>query len=324
MDKQNQHFVPQGLLRQFTIPGERSLIWEISKSHGQYRRSPVSVKKICSRKFYYYQRNENDGIDHRTLEDKFSEIESIGSVILNSIIKQKDQDFVNLGQEERGKFSFYLALLLTRGPVFREAINDMHGALVQQLTMELQASNSLPEMPTALKEYIDAKGGIEKALKIQIFPQVSLGPMIEMARQIGISMIEKSWVIYRCKSTIPITDCPFVFFADNGINVGPANPNAQVIISLNRNIFLRVNPGANDGDTVRVEDADDEQLNTIRELLVRAANEYVYSSDKSDVLAQLVIKYRNQRQKVLLDLPANQMWNVLNEPPEGSIYKGET
>ncbi|MEX1668608.1 DUF4238 domain-containing protein [Zhongshania guokunii] len=46
MAKDNQHYVPQGYLRGFTIEGERSLIWEYDKNTGKISRQPKSVRGV--------------------------------------------------------------------------------------------------------------------------------------------------------------------------------------------------------------------------------------------------------------------------------------
>ena len=102
-NKRNQHFVPQSYLRKFAIHGQESLVWKFDKTTGRASTDPVSVRKICSKDFYYYQRTDIGKIDHTKLEDAISQIEEIGIKIINSIRKPKHGINVSLCEEKKGE-----------------------------------------------------------------------------------------------------------------------------------------------------------------------------------------------------------------------------
>jgi hypothetical protein len=95
-NKKNQHFIPQSYLRKFVIQGEKSLIWEFDKTTGLAAIDPVSVRKICSRDYYYYQRTATGKIDHTRLENGIGEIEDVGTKIISSIRKHTHGDSISL------------------------------------------------------------------------------------------------------------------------------------------------------------------------------------------------------------------------------------
>jgi hypothetical protein len=120
--------------------------------------------------------------------------------------------------------------------------------------LPILAAGSLPKMPPELQEEVNAKGLME-ALKLNIFPQVSLRPMVESAKRIAESMLGKAWTFCRCSSSIPITDRPFVTFSPQGPGINPAHPEAEIKIPLNRKLFLHVGRGDRRRDTFECRDA---------------------------------------------------------------------
>jgi hypothetical protein len=54
-------------LRGFTIPQEKSLVWEYDKESGQVSLTPQSIRDICSEQLYYAQYDESGEVDKQAL-----------------------------------------------------------------------------------------------------------------------------------------------------------------------------------------------------------------------------------------------------------------
>jgi hypothetical protein len=61
------HYIPQGYLRGFTIPQEKSLVWEYDKESGQISLTPKSIRDMCSEQLYYTQYDESGEMDKQAL-----------------------------------------------------------------------------------------------------------------------------------------------------------------------------------------------------------------------------------------------------------------
>lgn len=165
--------MPRCYLKKFTIEGEKSLIWSLDKAKANYLRTPSSVKKICAEDYYYYQVDENGEVDHTALEDALSDVEGIGIQHIDKLINASSMPYSPLGEKEQGELAFFLALLLTRGPAFRNAVNDLHGLMVQQMLAKPHHNREIPEPPSMFDDLIKEKG-IKNLVDIEIFSFVSL------------------------------------------------------------------------------------------------------------------------------------------------------
>jgi len=322
--KKIQHFIPQGFLRKFTIEGEKSHIWQYDKINCQVSKRPVSIRKICNRNYYYYQRDQAGNINHTSVEDAFSEIEHIGIGIIQSLKLEKNKSKIQINEKEFGELSFFLALLLTRGPGFRDGINAFHAKIVQNLQSELYQSGKLPEPPKILKSLIEQKG-INEVVKIKIFPEVSLQPMVKMAENISLSMLNKVWTFYipgNDKNFI-VSDNPVSFVAAPGYPteyVGPAHPHSELTIPLRKDLCVIIRPSFGLAKSTIQEYqfkcfiADEMQAFAINKRTTRAALQYVYSSQNNSELLELVKSLHGTAQKITIDNIKDDSFSIIENP----------
>jgi hypothetical protein len=322
--KKSQHFIPQGYLRKFTIEGEKSLLWQYDKQTCKKSNTPKSIKKICCRDFYYYQRDEQGKIDHIKLEEKFVDVENIGLKIIEKLKVENIPTKVIIGEEEQGQLAFFLALLLTRGPGFRDGINDLHGYTVQRTLKSLYEGSMLPDFPEILKERIKEKG-IKNAIKVEIFSDVSLKPMIEMAQEISLEMLNKIWTFYipYPGKTFISSDNPFSFGLAKGypsMLVGPKHPYAEITIPLRKDLALVVLPSIEvekekiDGHHLMCFQATLDETQLINRRTAGAALNYVYSPESSDELLHLVKILKGTSQRFIIDGPGNKSFSIIKNP----------
>lgn len=298
--KKNQHWIPQGYLRGFTIEGEKSLIWKYDKTKGTVSKFPVSVRKICSQNYYYSQKDENGRDDHVRMENGLEKIESVAARIIAKIEPGKSSQKINLNGEDRGALAFFIGLLLTRGPNFRDRANDVYKQAVEISFRILYENGQLPEPPEIVKKLI-AEKGVNTVIEADVFPQVSLGPMIQLAEQMGRALLGKVWTYHT-----PAGGMVFVT-SDNPVHfclpekypkmpIGPAHPLSEITIPLRKDLALICVPGITlsrekflqlDGHFTK---PDKDETLKINIHTVSSARQCIYSSDRSDDLLNTVKK----------------------------------
>jgi len=322
--KKAQHFIPQGYLRKFSIAREKSVIWKYDKLNGSISERPVSIRKVCFRDFYYYQKDDSGKIDHTSLEDGFSKIENAGIKIINKLSTKSSPSKLIITGEEHGQLAFFIALMLTRNPAFRDGINQSYGWLVQHTHHTLSEKGKLPEPPEELKDLI-AQKGIDSIIKIDVSSQVSLGPMIETARALALTMLKKIWIFY-----IPYNTKSFVT-SDNPVSygfieelpntsMGPLHPYAEITVPLRKDLALTVAPSVGLLKEQAKEfqylcfKATEQDMATINRRTAAVALQYVYSPENSKELLDLVKSVKNENQRLVIDGDGERRFSIIENP----------
>jgi len=296
--KKKQHWIPQGYLRGFTIEGEKSLIWQYDKSKGTAPEFPVSVRKICRRKHYYSQKDQNGRDDRASIENGFQKIESKIARIIRKICAQKRSQRINLNSEDTVELAFFTGLLLTRGPSFRDGINDVFRESAQIISRIEYESGRVPEPPVIVKRLIDEKG-FDEVIKVEVLPHVSLGPMIQGAQQIGLALLAKAWTYFKPAQgmTFVTSDNPVHFRLSGSYgpqSIGPAYPLSEVTVPLRKDIVLIYHPkqlltqGEVNKWHNRIIRATPVKTIEINVRTASSARNFIYSSEKSDELMKMV------------------------------------
>jgi hypothetical protein len=308
MAKDNQHFVPQGYLRGFTIEGENSLLWEYDKETGNISHQPKSVSKICSEHHYYAQKREDGSVDNESMENAFHEIEDKAPRIIKSIEVGVTGKKISLTDEQRYILSFFAAIQLFRVPNFRDGIEEMHRKIVEISLSNFVAHNKQEgKLPPAVEELYE-KGGIN----IEVERFVSLEPMINLAREGSARLLDKVWHFAAPADgmTFVTSDNPVYFQAPEeyrahiGYGLGPMHPLAEVTIPLRKDLLLIFSPAVKytpvqfellNCTAVRLDKVDTKNINKRTTL---AAERYVYASEKSEALARMVAKFKGTSQRL--------------------------
>jgi hypothetical protein len=284
--KKNHHFVPQFHLRGFAIDGERNLIWEYDKQNSTVSKVPKSIRKaICCQPFYYEQ-NDLDGSKTQKLEDGFGKIESAASQVIEVLRAQR-----TLTGEGKGTLSFHIALLLTRGPSFRDGCRTFHKNAVEVTVQRLFEADRLPPMPAELREYLKGND-ITSVLKAEVIPQVSLPFVLKSAEEIGKTLCNKKWDIFFSDESYFVTsDAPVMFgpLGGNHKGIGPANPESLVICPLRKDIVVaarQYHPSDTSGYEIRA--ANKEMVTKLNQIMCFKAQRYVYAPVKDQELLEYV------------------------------------
>jgi len=326
--KRNQHYIPQCYLKRFTIEGQKSLFWVINKKTGQYLKTTSSIKKICSEDYYYYQLDDKGNVDHIGIEDRLSETERSVNPLLQTICDTTVGNRPDLSEENQGELAFFLALLFTRGPSFRDPINNLHGELLTKLMLEMDKNNLFPKAPDILQKMIEEKGK-ENVIHAQIHPFVSLQAMIEGAKFLALSMLKKKWIFYRAKDIVYVTsDNPIHFsFSSKYRNLCgcPGDPLSILTITLSKNVALVIRPESlekcrfSDQLNLKMYSTSKSIVNQINKAVICSADKFVFSSEKNEGIRSMVEKFRYKKQKVYIDTPNKKSYSVIKNPYSKSL-----
>lgn len=307
MDKDNQHYVPRGYLRGFTIPGEKSLIWQYDKNTGEIFKRPKSINRICSEFQYYAQKNEDGSTDKKTMENAFHEIEDKTPRIIKRIHTLNNAEKVILSEDEKAVLSFFSAIQLTRVPNFRNGIEEMHRKVAEiALSHQIQKARKDGTLPNSIENLYK-----EGKINIDIEPFVSLKPILTIAKGGAINLLCKVWhfVMPAKGMTFVTSDNPVFFqapekYRDLTSKIGPFHPSSEVTLPLRSDLLLIFSPSTSYSKSeynlinmtaVQFDEKDTENLN---KRTILAAKQYVYSGEKSKNIAKLVSQFKDSTQHV--------------------------
>lgn len=310
MAKDNHHYVPQGYLRGFTIEGEKSLIWEYDKDTGEISHYPKSIRDICSKHHYYAQKRENGSVDNESMEDAFHEIEDKTPRIIKKIKFPGTGKKVVLTDEERVVLSFFVAIQLSRVPNFRDGIEETHRKIAEiALGRIVQSDKENGVLPSEVEELYECGG-----IKIDVEGFVSLEPMVKLASEGCIRLLEKVWHFAAPAEgmTFVTSDNPVYFQVPEkyrrkaGPYIWPFHPLAELTLPLRSDLLLMFRPAVwftpEQYDRLNCTSVwfDKPTTKNINKCTTLAAAKHVYSCEKSYALARMVGKFKGTSQRVVV------------------------
>lgn len=221
MDKnhpKNQHYVPQFLLRNFTI-GKKKRVYVFDKLLG--KSFQTSTRNIAAESgFYDYER---DGKQY-SLEPFMGQMEAEASGVIKRVIKQ--QSLAQLNNNDRVSLSLFAAIQQLRVKSVRHRINSMNSGLRRVLTERgFTCEDVLPEMN-------------EDDVK-----QMSI-EHIQMAKEFSKHFYDKAWLLQRApKSKLlytsdnPITLHNLVEQPGRG-NLGLTSPGIEIYLPISKHFSI--------------------------------------------------------------------------------------
>jgi len=319
-EKKSQHFVPRSFLRGFTIDSEESLIWGYDKKYSKCT-GKRSINQICSFN-YYYEQLRPDESKTQMLEDGFQTIETPAiEIIRNLSTSQK------LSSHDKGCLAFYIALLLTRGPSFRDGIHEFHKNVAEITLQKEYKSGRLPEPPAILKKYI-VNNDITSVVKAEILPHVSLKYMFDSAIDMGNTLCNKKWDIYYINNNefFVTSDAPVIFgpiSSKKHQTIGPANPDSLVLCPITKNMLVAARPYCKSHSSgYEFMPVKDGMVDKSNELMCFNAQRFVYAPEQSQELLDYIKKAKGYCKKFKTyrfgDAIISQ-WDILINQSEQSI-----
>lgn len=281
-EKKNQHFVPRSFLKGFAIDSEDSLIWGYDKKYSKCT-GKRSINQICS-SHYYYEQPMPDGGKTQILEDGFQKVETAAVQIIGNLSTSQ-----NLSSEDKGYLAFYIGLLLTRGPSFRDGIHEFLKHRDEIIKQKEYESGRLPEIPKEYKELL-GNGNINSVIKTVILPHVSLQYMFDFANNISQSLCNKKWdICYIENSEFFVTsDTPVMFEPFNpkgNRSVDPAHPQSLVLCPITKKMLIAAKPYCKaDCSSYEFMPIKSEMVNKLNERMCFYAQRFIYSPKQSQEL----------------------------------------
>jgi hypothetical protein len=285
-------------LKGFSIDGEKSLIWEYDKKYCKISKTPKSVNKICSKDFYYEQKMP-DGSKTQMLEDGFQKIEKVAINIIRKINSEQ-----KLTEYDKGCLSFYIGLLLTRGPSFRDGVHEFHKHHAEIMLQKEYESGRLPEPPAILKKHI-VNNDINSVVKAEILPHVSLQYMFDLAYNVSQSLCYKRWDIYYTRNSefFATSDTPVMFGpVDSKENreINPAHSLSLVLCPITKKILIAARPYCkSDCSSFEFMPVKDGMVEKLNELMCFNAQRFVYTPEKSQKLLEYIKKAKGTRKRFM-------------------------
>jgi hypothetical protein len=303
MAKENQHFIPQGYLRNFTIPGEKSLVWEYDKKSGKISDQPKSVRKICAIRYYYAQEDQDGNLDTDRLEDVFGKmIEDPALRVIRKIPSRPYSDF-ELNTDEMTALVMFISLLSTRGPSFRGGVEEVYRLGVQAVGERVIGEQlERGEVPEVLRRKIEEQG-LWNAIQVQIKNWASLLPMLQVAAFGADSLLGKQWpfVLTEGNNSFLTADNPFVFTPfqrSTGLQlIGPFHPESYVTVPLRKDLALVMYPSdcLSDGH-FQTSSFTPKQTKSLNRRTIAAALRFIYSHERNERILKTVIELRDRSQ----------------------------
>jgi hypothetical protein len=305
---ENQHFVNQGYLRGFSIPGKKNLVWEYDKVTGTVSDREKSVRRICSRPDYYSQQGADGQPDTTTIERYFAEkIEGPVAEIIRGL-KPDDQNRIGLEGWDKGALAFFIGTLLARGPAFRDGVHELHRQVVLRMMKQLLESGKTDPMPPEL-ESIYREKGFDNTFDAAIDSCVSIKPMIELGSRVAYELSGKAWTYRRPAAGMNFvtSDNPVSFRGPRTptgrMHVGPAHPLAEISIPLRKDLMLVCRPIQVHSETELRAACGDLTVLTAQETdaansrTIASAVRYVYAGENSSGIERQVVALRGISQR---------------------------
>jgi len=292
-------------LRKFTIEEEKSLIWEYDKKTGSTSKEPKSVRQICTEHQYYAQEDKNGDINKNKLEDAFSKyVEDPGIRAIDSIPHKTTQGF-SLTGENKGILAFFVAMLVTRGPGFRDGVEEFHKKIVEKVGAPIiHKSIAEGNCPDIIRKEIEQKG-VWNVLQVEIKKWISLEPMIELANEGSNLLLAKQWTFLRPAKgkTFVTSDNPFSFSfpkrPQEPYQAGPFNPFVTITVPLRKDLVLRVGKPAQTIERYySLKKASKQETNEINTCTIAAALRYVYAPTINPYILKRIRELKHFSQKL--------------------------
>lgn len=142
-----------------------------------------------------------------------------------------------------------------------------------------------------------------RKIKVRAKPWVSLRPMVEMAEKIAESALSKCWQFFVPPDgfSLVTSDNPVVFSGgpSGNLQIGPANPFAELLINLRKDIALVCTPQCYHPD-MQTFQMNLPEARKFNRAVVRAARYRVFADQHSETIDKFVKKYQGEEQRFMI------------------------
>jgi hypothetical protein len=218
----NQHYVPQFILRNFTINcGNQIFVFDKRKENS----FKTNIRNIAAESGFY---NFYIKGYHFTIEPGLAEFEWQTGQAFEKIIK--DRSISNLKEEDRAKIAAFVSVQIYRTRYFRDRLFDM--------------SKWLSEISRRWGAVADNEDNPDRLIEANI-KDVSIKMILKDSEDLIPIIMSKEWMIYETNESDPfyISDNPIVLqnhrdFGPFWGNLGLAVPGIEIYFPLTKNLTL--------------------------------------------------------------------------------------
>lgn len=222
---ENQHYVPQFLLRNFSIPekkGKDEQIYVFDKHTDKI--FPTNIKNIASeRGFYDFYIGEED----RSLEPSLSDLEAHTRQALDKIIE--NENLSALSEEDKYWIALFVGVQFLRVKKQRE--------MMKKLSKEM--AERIREMGFDPKEIEDAQEMDDEQVKM-----MTLRSFAKNSPALAELVLRKIWILFKFPEQNPlyVSDHPVTMHNDESFgaygNIGFGVPMIQIYLPISSNLAL--------------------------------------------------------------------------------------
>jgi hypothetical protein len=242
-NRRRHHYLPRFYLERFVDTlADPPTLWIYDKVDGAIRSS--APRSAGVEKDYYAFRTADGSRDSDSFEDALSKADDEAAPVLGKLIETGE-----LTDVERQHFARFLALTMSRGPVYRRNFERLTAALVKRLTQRRAKAGGFDDVLSRSPES-EAAETVKRLLAagefdVDVIPQISL-PIIGKAIERFVPIIERmSWMLIRGhgRTRFVASDNPFTYVDPthdprSPYGVGLLTPGVQVTMPLSPDVAL--------------------------------------------------------------------------------------
>jgi len=320
--KRRHHYVPRFYLDGFVDLSNEPYIWVYEKGNPDVIKA--TAENIAVEKDYYSYTTAEGEKDSETLENIFAEVEGRTAPVFQKIRRHQCLD----GQE-RGLFALFIALMMVRVPNLRKSFERSGEELAKRYSKML-ASDPVRfkldieecERSTGKKIGVPVERVREFMLgdkyEIKVQPHYSLG-LLMMIEELVPIFYDMSWAFLGATdqykfvtSDNPLFYCDPTHDPESFWGVGLLNKNIEVTFPMSRDLMLLATWQKLEGYT----QLDNELVRDINRRPVASASRFVFASQKSDELNQLVQEYKNSAPRLKIEPSPDDLFVIRFVPPK--------
>lgn len=306
MTKKRHHYLPEFYLEGFLNPHDSPYMWVFEKGNPGIKKA--SVKDIAIQKHYYSFITQEGERDSETFENFLAFIENNVAPVFKKIKKQEI-----LSEEQRSWFAIFLASLLIRVPNFRESIEESSAEVIRRINLKMasdtegfksmirsfenETGNSVSLPIEDLQKFI-----LDGKYKIKVDPQFSLF-MMTLINDFGPIFHKMNWTIFVSNDHKFVTSDNPLFYDDpkhdprSPFGVGFLNKNIRLTFPVTKELALLATWSRGKDFYSK---ATNQFVRAINRRTIQSALKFVFSSEKSAGINNLVQKYRESSPRLRL------------------------
>jgi hypothetical protein len=272
-------------------------MWVYEKGHPKIKRA--SVKDIAIQKHYYSFITQEGNRDSEAFENFLAFIENRVAPVFKKIKKEEI-----ITEEERIWFAIFLASLITRVPNFRESIEESSAEVIRRINLKMASdTEGFKAMIRGLENETGNKVSLpiedlqkfilQGKYKIKVDPQFSL-TMMTMINDFGPIFHKMNWTIFVSDDHRFVTSDNPLFYDDpthdprSPVGVGLLSKNIRLTFPVTKELALLATWSRGKDFYSK---ATNRFVRTVNRRTVQSASKFIFSSEKSAGLNDLVQKY---------------------------------